>query len=105
MSRPKPTILLSYTHPKTYKIEQVLKASALYAVYHDEFPVNVRLLDYLMSDKGAKYRKTSFCHPGHAFNLADRLNHLFKTTAFHVRILDQGTRITEGQIGATEDDK
>jgi len=98
MSRPKPTILLTHTYPKSYKVEQVLLATSLYAVFHGENPVNVRLLDHLIIEKGAKYRKTSFCHPGHAFNLADRLNQLFKTDEFHVRILNQGTRIVEGQI-------
>ena len=44
MSRPKPDVLLDFTNPKTYKAEQVLKADAIYAVFHKGKPINLSLI-------------------------------------------------------------
>lgn len=95
MSRPKPTVILDYTDPKTYKAEQVLKADAIYAVFYEGNPVNLRSLNVLLDYPGAKYKKVSFSNPGHAFNLAEKLNKLFKTTKFEVFMLTSGVRIDE----------
>lgn len=95
MSRPKPTIILDYTDPKTYKAEQVLQADAIYAVFHDGKPINLRSLNILLDYPGPKYKKVSFSNPGHAFNLADKLNKLFKTDKFEVFMLSTGTKIVE----------
>ena len=95
MSRPKPKILLSYTDPKTYKSEQILEADAIYAVFYDGKPVNLRLMHSLINYPPAKYRKTSFCSPGHAFNLVEKLNKRFKTTKFSVYKLTEGVEVTE----------
>ncbi len=95
MSRPKPSILLNYTDPKTYKSEQVLKAEAIYAVFYDGQPINLRSLNSLLDYPGPKYKKCSFSNRGHAFNLAEKLNKLFKTDKFAVFALTQGDQITE----------
>ncbi len=95
MSRPKPTIILDYTDPKTYKAEQVLKADAIYAVFYEGEPINLRSLNVLLDYPGPKYKKVSFSNPGHAFNLADKLNKLFKTDKFEVYMLNTGTKIVE----------
>ena len=95
MSRPKPSILLSYTDPKTFKSEQVLKAEAIYAVFYEGVPINLRNLNSLIDYPGPKYKKTSFSNPGHAYNLAEKLNKLFKTTKFAVYQLTEGERIDE----------
>ena len=95
MSRPKPNILLDWTDPKTYKSEQVLEANAIYAVFHKSKPINLRTLNSLINYPGPKYKKVSFSNSGHAFNLAEKLNKLFKTTDFQVFKLDSGTLITE----------
>ena len=95
MSRPKPQILLEYMNPKTYKSEQVLKAEFIYAVYFDGQPINLRTLNSLINYPGPKYKKTSFSAPGHAFNLAERLNKLFQTTKFSIYKLTNGTEIQE----------
>lgn len=94
MSRPKPTILLSNTDPKTYKAEQVLQADAIYAVFFDNHPINLRSLHTII-DLGPKYKKVSFSNPGHAFNLSDKLNKLFKTDKFSVFMLTEGVEIAE----------
>lgn len=95
MSRPKPTVILDYTDPKTYKSEQVLAAEAVYAVFHDGKPINLRSLNSLINYPGPKYKKCSFGNKGHAFNLAEKLNKLFKTDKFKVFKLTQGEEISE----------
>jgi hypothetical protein len=95
MSRPKPTVLLNYTDPKTYKSEQVLDASGIYAVFYQGKPLHLRTLNSLVSYPGPKYRKVSFSNPGHAFNLAEKLNKLFKTDQFSVVLLNNGTVVDE----------
>lgn len=97
MSRPKPTIIVSHVDPKTYKSEQVLRAEAIYAVFHEGKAINLRSLNALIDDQGPKYKKTAFSNPGHAFNLAQKLNRLFKTDTFEVFMLTGGTKITENK--------
>lgn len=99
MSRPKPTVLLTHTDPKTYKSEQVLQATAIYAVFLDGKPINLRSLYVAIDYPGPKYKKVSFSNPGHAFNLAEKLNRLFKTDKFAVHMLESGKRIKEGDVG------
>jgi hypothetical protein len=95
MSRPKPTVILDYTDPKTYKAEQVLEAEAIYAVFLDGKPINLRSLNSLVNYPGPKYKKVSFSNPGHAFNLAEKLNKLFKSDRFKVFKLTSGEAVTE----------
>jgi hypothetical protein len=95
MSRPKPTVLLNHTDPKTYRSEQVLDASGIYAVFYQNKPINLRTLNSLVNYPGPKYRKVSFSNPGHAFNLCDKLNKLFKTGDFTVVLLTNGQIIRE----------
>jgi hypothetical protein len=95
MARPKPTIILEHVNPKNYKAEQVLDAESIYAVFYQGKPINLRTLSHLVSYPGPKYKKVSFSNAGHAFNLAERLNKIFKTTEFAVYKLDQGTLCTE----------
>lgn len=95
MSRPKPNILLNYTDPKTYKSEQVLEATGIYAVFYQGKPINLRTLNSLVNHPGPKYLKVSFSNPGHSHNLAAKLNKLFKTDQFQVYLLNGGQLINE----------
>lgn len=95
MSRPKPKILLDYTDPKTYKSEQVLEAEAIFVVFLDGKPINLRSLNSLVNYPGPKYKKVSFSNPGHAFNLAEKLNKLFKTDRFAVFKMTTGVQVKE----------
>lgn len=94
MARPKPQILLEFVN-KQYKAEQVLNADAIYAVFYQGKPINLRTLSHLVSYPGPKYKKCAFSNKGHCFNLADRLNKMFKTTDFVAYELKIGTPITE----------
>ena len=93
MARPKPTILLEHTDNKTYRSEQVLKAEAVYAVFHKGIAINLRSLNSLVNFPGPKYKKVSFSNPGHAINLAQRLNTLFKCDDFEVYVLTKGEKL------------
>jgi len=97
MSRPKPSVLLNHTDSRTYKSEQILAADAIYAVFYEGKPINLRSLNSLVNYPGPKYKKVSFSNPGHAFNLAEKLNALFKTDKFEVFKLTQGEKVKEFQ--------
>lgn len=92
MSRPKPEILISSTNSK-HKSEQVLSATAIYAVFYDGKPINLRTIHSLIEYPGPKYRKVSFSNSGHAINLAEKLNKMFKTEKFSVYVLTQGVKL------------
>ena len=98
MSRPKPTILLEAVNKHTYRAEQVLQADAIYSVFYQGAPINLRTLNVLVNYPGPKYKKVSFSNPGHAFNLAERLNKVFQTEDFVVVRLTQGDVVTEEQV-------
>ena len=95
MSRPKPTILLEAVNKHTYKAEQVLVAEAIFSVFYDGNPINLRTLNTLVSYPGPKYKKVSFSNPGHAFNLATKLNDMFKCRDFSVYELTQGKQLKD----------
>jgi hypothetical protein len=93
MARPKPKILLEHTNKKTYKAEQVLEAEAIWAVFYKNEPFNLKSFNSLTSYPGPKYKKVSFSNPGHAHNLAKKLNQTFGVDDFQVVMLTQGTII------------
>ena len=97
MSRPKPNVLLEYVDNKTYRCEQVLEADAIWAVFHQNKPFNLKSSNALTNYPGPKYKKTSFSNPGHAFNLAEKLNKMFNSQDFTV------VRLTEGELVVDEE--
>jgi len=90
VSRPKPRVLVEITNKQTYKTEQVLASEGIWAVYYEERPINLKTSNYLVSYPGPKYKKVSFSNPGHAINLAKKLNEQFQTDKFSVVLLDRG---------------
>lgn len=93
MSRPKPRVLLESVNKKTYRAEQILEAEAIWAVFYNGNPFNLKSFNSLTSYPGPKYKKVSFSNPGHAKNLAKKLNSTFNTDGFQVVMLTQGTII------------
>ena len=93
MSRPKPQIVAEITNRQTYKTEQVLAAAGIYAVFYDGDPINLKTSNLLVQYPGPKYKKVSFSNPGHAINLAKKLNNQFRTDKFSVVLLKSGDTI------------
>jgi len=93
MSRPKPNVLVELTNKSTYKTEQVLASEGTWAVFYDTSPINLKTSNLLVQYPGPKYKKVSFSNPGHAINLAKKLNTQFKTDKFTVVLLKQGTQV------------
>lgn len=90
MSRPKPKVLLEYANKENFKVEQILESDAIWAVFYQGQPFNLKSGSLISSYPGPKYKKVSFSNPGHAYNLAKKLNKLFKTEDFQVVKLTQG---------------
>ena len=93
MSRPKPNVLIEHVNKQNYKTEQVLSSEGIWAVFYKNKPINLKSGNMLVSYPGPKYKKTSFSNPGHAINLAKKLNVLFKTDQFTVVLLNGGDQI------------
>jgi hypothetical protein len=93
MSRPKPNVLIELTDKTNYKTEQVLASDGIWAVFYNAKPINLRTSNLLVQYPGPKYKKVSFSNPGHAKNLARKLNTQFKTDKFTVVQLRSGDQI------------
>jgi hypothetical protein len=94
MARPKPKILLEAVNRRTYKAEQVLEADAVYSVFYKGRPINVRTLNTLVSYPGPKYKKVSFSNRAHCVNLCEKLNKMFGTSDFSVRIFGENDGVS-----------
>lgn len=89
MSRSKPNILIEKLNAANQR-DQILASNGIWAVYYQGQPINFRnVLNYRIP----KYRKTAFANPGHAINLARKLNSQFKTTEFTVVFLTAGEQV------------
>jgi len=93
MSRPKPQVLVEITNKQTYKTEQVLASEGVWAVFYENKPINLKTSNMLTQYPGPKYKKVSFSNPGHAKNLARKLNTQFHTNKFTVVLLKSGDTI------------
>jgi len=93
MSRNQPKVLLEIVDKQTYKIDQVIEANGIWAVFYSDQPINLKNQHYLDSNSVPKYKKTSFSNPGHARNLCRKLNSQFKTDKFGVVFLNQGQKV------------
>jgi hypothetical protein len=94
MSRPKPNVILENISKKTFKVEQVLEAEAIWAVFYKDKPINLKTSSIVAQHIGPKYKKVSFSNAGHAHNLANKMNKLFNTKDFSVYKLTTGEKIT-----------
>ena len=94
MSRPKPTVILQNSNKETYKLDEVLAAEGIWAVFYEGKPINLKTSSLVANYPGTKYKKVSFSNPGHAENLAKKLNTQHKTDKFEVFILKTGDKFT-----------
>jgi hypothetical protein len=92
MSRPKPNVIIEHTNKDTFKLEQILESEAIWAVFYQNKPFNLKSGSMISSYPGPKYKKVSFSNPGHARNLAKKLNKLFDTNDFAVYRLTSGEK-------------
>lgn len=93
MSRPKPKVVLEKINKKTFKSDQILEAEAIWAVFYQGKPFNLKSQNSLGGYPGSKYKKVSFSNPGHAHNLAKKLNSLFGSKDFSVYKLTTGEEL------------
>jgi hypothetical protein len=93
MSRPKPMVLLEHVNKTNYKSDQILNSEGIWAVFFDNQPINLKTQNILVAYPGPKYKKVSFSNPGHAKNLAKKLNTQFKTEKFTVVLLTAGQQV------------
>ena len=89
MSRPKPVRLIEKGE-KDYKTDQILQSEGVWAVFYDAKPINLKSFNAMVGYASPKYKKVSFSNPGHAINLAKKLNVLFKCDKFTVVLLNAG---------------
>lgn len=93
MSRTQAKILLEHVDKTTYKCDQIVEASGIWAVFYENQPINLKSQHYLANEAAPKYKKTSFSNPGHARNLCRKLNNQFKTDKFTVVFMNQGRQV------------
>lgn len=93
MSRPKPVVILEQTDKKSYQTIQVLASSGIWAVYYEGRPINLKTFNMLVSYPGPKYKKVAFSNPGHAINLAKKMNAKYDTDRFTVVKLESGENV------------
>ena len=93
VSRPKPVVLLEQTDKKSYQVIQELASNGIWAVYYEGRPINLKTFNMLVSYPGPKYKKVAFSNPGHAINLAKKMNAKYDTDRFTVVKLDVGEKV------------
>ena len=98
MSRPKPTVILEHVNKKNYKSDQILQSEAIWAVFYKGKPFNLKTSNVITNYPGPKYKKVSFSNPGHAFNLAERLNNIFSCDDFKVCQMVKGPEVSEDEL-------
>lgn len=93
MSRPKPKVLVEHVDKQTYRTEQILESDGIWAVFYQGRPINLKTSHMLTQYPGPKYKKVSFSNPGHAINLARKLNSQFRTDCFTVVLMRDGDKV------------
>ena len=64
-------------------------------MFYQGKPFNLKSANALTNYPGPKYKKVSFSNPGHAHNLAKKLNDMFRCEDFAVFKLTAGDLVTE----------
>lgn len=85
MSRPPPDIITRTRIGRTERETVIMAAEGHWTVVYDGQPINIMNTYYYIDRK--KYVNNGFAGPGHAENLARKLNHQFNTDKFEARKL------------------
>jgi len=93
MSRPKPKIITEHVDKTSFKSNQILESDGIYAVFYKGKPFNLKTVSSISSHPAPKYKKVSFSNPGHAHNLAKKLNSILNTKDFEVYRLTTGVPV------------
>jgi hypothetical protein len=98
MARPDPTILAEQHEPR--RIVQVIAAPTNYTLTFDGQPVALR---FILPSTAAyyKYPRASWTNGGHAYNMADKLNRMFKTKAFGVAALSTNDHLAQQSVASS----
>lgn len=93
MARPKPKVLVEIADKESYRIDQVLYSEGIWTVCYEHKMINLKTS--MMTTKGLvhKYKKSSFSNPGHAINLAKKLNKQHKSDQFTVVKMSEGEAV------------
>jgi hypothetical protein len=71
-----------------------LKSEAIWAVFYQDQPINLKTIGAMGQQLEPKYKKVSFSNSGHALNLAEKLNKMFNCKDFSVYKLTSGEKIS-----------
>jgi len=93
MARPKPKVLSEIADKEEYKVDQVLRSEAIWAILYQGNLINLKSSSMTKNGLIHKYKKVSFSNSGHAINLAKKLNKQFKSTEFTVVKLTAGETV------------
>lgn len=85
---------MAFTDASTHDTTEILAADMIWAVFCDGRPINIRTTNH-EAMTGQKYKRVAFVNAGHAFNIAERMNTMFKTDRFKVHQLTEGPVIYE----------
>lgn len=91
MSRSKPTVIASHSEGDT--VYEVCAADSVYAVLYQGCAIKIRTHNPDLQYQGYKYGRASFPEPGHAVNLARRLNAAHDTDDFTVVMMNPGRSV------------
>lgn len=92
MAKKKPPVLGKHEDEDTGTITEILRAEHIYAVWYQGEPVNIAI----RKGESNTYPKSTYPTPGHAHNLADKLNKQFGTKDFWVYKIDNGRPVKRG---------
>ena len=92
MTRPRSKVIIQHTDSKTFRTEQVLEASGIWAVFYQGKPFNLMALNRHCPQTNPVYKKVSFTGSGNAHALANKLNKKFNCNDFSVVELFPGNQ-------------
>ena len=96
MSRPKPKVLIESVSRGGARVDQILEAEAIWAVFYKNAPFNLKSsVGYSDDSNESKYKKVAFSNPGHAHGLARKLNEQFSCDDFSVVMLYAGIDVPD----------